>query len=220
MSCAVAVVVPPQIVGVAAVLRRNVRHKAARRLHFVVPRHTSALIRTRTYPTMRAGKASLMNRTLTGASHDGALVSAALRAVRRHRRMTPAEVADRMNMPLRTYQRFEAGEARLNHDHIHRFAAATDSDARAIFFALTIGSPELAWRAADNRLGTVLAIGLQKFDEQLGDAVHDLDTRTLVAAVTRMFDDLANTRPPSDPAAAWLRDGTETLAARRPRPGR
>ena len=43
---------------------------------------------------------------------DGELLSAAVKAVRKHRGMTTAEVASAMNMALRTYERFESGATR------------------------------------------------------------------------------------------------------------
>lgn len=124
-----------------------------------------------------------------------------------------------MNMPLRTYERFEAGETRLNLDHIHRFSIATRSDPHAILLAVATGSPALARRCADNQFGTILVIALQKFDEAVGDGLGSIEAREAITAVIRMFDDLAE--PASASAAkTWLADGAEALRARRPRPGR
>ncbi|OYW26992.1 MAG: hypothetical protein B7Z51_09470, partial [Methyloversatilis sp. 12-65-5] len=43
---------------------------------------------------------------------------------------------------------FESGATRLNLDHIHRFAAATNSDPYALILSVVIGSSELARRCA------------------------------------------------------------------------
>ena len=59
---------------------------------------------------------------------DGALLAAALKAIRRHRGLRALDVATRMNLSLRTYENFESGRIRINADYIHRFCAATDSD--------------------------------------------------------------------------------------------
>ena len=42
--------------------------------------------------------------------------------------MTTTQVAEAMQMALRTYERFEAGDGRLNIDYVHRFAAATSKN--------------------------------------------------------------------------------------------
>lgn len=151
---------------------------------------------------------------------DADLLSQTLKAVRKHRAMSPREVAAAMNMATRTYQRFEAGTNRLNIDYIHRFARATRSDPHAIMMAVWIGSPDHARRACDNQLGTILTVALRNFDDTVGDDIRRLDSRTLVAAIVAMFEDLATTLAPTDPARAWLKQGTEDLAARRPGPGR
>lgn len=151
---------------------------------------------------------------------DSALLSRALRTVRIHRRMSPKAVATAMNLALRTYQRFEAGETRLNLDHIHRFAAATRSDPHAILMAVAIGSPEHARHACDNQLDTILTVAMREFDERLGERVRELDSRTIIAAVVAMFEGLEETLGPDDPARAWLDRGENDLTARRPKPGR
>lgn len=125
-----------------------------------------------------------------------------------------------MNMALRTYERFEAGETRLNLDHIHRFATATRSDAHAILLAVATGSPELARRCADNQLGTILLIALQRFDMTMGDAIQTLEAREVIAAVMGMFEGLGATKAKADSAADWIAQGASDLQQRRPRPGR
>lgn len=151
---------------------------------------------------------------------DGALLSAAVKAVRKHRGMTTAEVADAMNMALRTYERFEAGATRLNLDHIHRFAAATNSDPYALILSVVIGSSELARRCADNKMATILTVAIQRFDQTIQDRLMDLDARTLITAITGMFDTLLDGDETSDQAQAWLQTGAAELFAKRPKPGR
>ncbi len=150
---------------------------------------------------------------------DGALLSAAVRAVRKDRGMTSVQVARAMNIALRTYQRFEAGETRLNLDHIERFARATTSDPHALLLSVMIGSPAFALRCRDNRMATILTIALEKFDTKHGDRLRHLDIRALVAAVTSMFDGLEASMNHGD-AEAWLVEGSETISSKRPTPGR
>jgi transcriptional regulator with XRE-family HTH domain len=151
---------------------------------------------------------------------DGELLSAAVKAVRRHRGLTTAEVAAAMNMALRTYERFESGATRLNLDHVHRFAAATNSDPYALILAVVIGSPEFARRSADNKMATILTIAVQRFDRTIQDRLLDLDARTLITAVTGMFDTLLDGDETSEQAQAWLQTGAAELLAKRPKPGR
>ncbi|MGV9006062.1 MAG: helix-turn-helix domain-containing protein [Brevundimonas sp.] len=151
---------------------------------------------------------------------DGELLSAAVKAVRKHRGMTTAEVANAMNMALRTYERFESGATRLNLDHIHRFAAATNSDPYALILSVVIGSPELARRCADNKMATILTVAIQRFDRTIQDRLLDLDARTLISAVTGMFDTLLDGNETSEQAQEWLQSGAAELLATRPKPGR
>ncbi|MEN5168679.1 helix-turn-helix transcriptional regulator [Brevundimonas pondensis] len=153
-------------------------------------------------------------------NHDGALLSAAIRAVRRLRGMSSRDTAEAMHMPLRTYQRFESGETRPNLDHIHRFARATRSDPHALVMAVAIGAPELAVRTVENHLATIITVGLQTFNRTQGDRIADLDVRTVVGAVTAMFDRLAEAGASQSEARAWIRTGQNALAEARPKPGR
>lgn len=151
---------------------------------------------------------------------DGQLLSAAIKGVRKLRGLTTREVAARMNMSLRSYQRFEAGTTRFNLDHIHRFANATQSDPYAIINAVAIAAPGFAIDSADNKLGTILTVGVEKFYESHGVRIADLDTRTLVGAVTALFDRLAQAIVHPDPTKTWLDTGRAALTAKRPKPGR
>jgi transcriptional regulator with XRE-family HTH domain len=151
---------------------------------------------------------------------DGDLLSAAVKAVRKHRGMTSAEVAAAMNMALRTYERFEAGATRFNLDHIHRFAAATSSDPYAIVWSVMIGAPEFARRSADNKMATILTVAVQRFDRSVQDRLLDMDARTLISAVTGMFDTLLEDDEQGEQARAWLQRGGADLAQARPKPGR
>ena len=134
-----------------------------------------------------------------------AVLSASLRQIRAHRGLRTVEVAQAMNMALRSYEHFEAGAGRINLERIHRFAEVTDSDPHGILAALALGSPAFALRCADNKLATILAVALQEFDEEMGDAIADLDALTLINAFTRALKDLAaqSVRKEAE-AQAWL----------------
>ena len=152
--------------------------------------------------------------------HDGQLLSAAVKLVRKSRGMSSREVATGMNISLRTYQRFEAGANRLNLDHIHRFARATSSDPYAVLMAVMIGSPTFALSAADNMLATILIVGVQNLEKAVGSRIAELDTRSLVGAVAALFDSFSDQILARDPSAEWLTRGRQELVDRRPKPGR
>jgi len=155
------------------------------------------------------------------AQTDGKLLGAALRAIRRRRGLTAKQVAEAMNMPLRTYEFFEGGGGRTNLDYIHRFAAATDSDPYALLMGLGIGSTEFARRCADNKLMLIFMIALQEFDVAMGDRILGLDPRRLIEGFTEAFRTLdAESRDHKDAAETWIEAGREQLSARRPKPGR
>lgn len=140
-------------------------------------------------------------------------LSAALRLIRARRRIKTADLARSMNMALRSYEHFEAGGGRVNLERIHAFAEATESDPHGILAALALGSPEFALRTADNKLMTILMVALQEFDEEIGDAVAELDARDIINVFTKAFRDLALQSVRRDSAArAWLEARVGRLA--------
>ncbi|GAD60281.1 transcriptional regulator, Cro/CI family [Brevundimonas abyssalis TAR-001] len=119
-----------------------------------------------------------------------------------------------MNMPPRSYEHFESGAGRVNLEHLHRFAKATDSDAHALIACLALGSPEFALRCADNKLMTILMVALKELDRDYGDTIAALDVRTLVNAFTHVLEqigDLAQRR--EQDARGWLEAGVEHLTS-------
>ena len=86
--------------------------------------------------------------------------------------------------------------------------------------AVAIGSPEHARRCAENQMGSIYTIGLEQFDHLLGDDIRNLDSRTIIAAIVRMFEELAKALREGDPARDWIEKGSANLRAKRPKPGR
>src|ERR1700722_11613881 len=117
----------------------------------------------------------------------GRHLATALRAIRRSRGLSTAQMAVLMEMDRRNYANFEAGKGRLNLVRILRFAEVTDSDAWAILAGVLMGSPRLARDAADNKLVTVFLILLAEFDGQLGEGVRSLDTAEIVSVFREAF---------------------------------
>lgn len=150
---------------------------------------------------------------------DDARMSAAIKRVRLRRGFSTQEVADRMNITLRTYQRFEAGRMASNLDLMHRFAKATDSDPHALWFGVAIGSADLAPNSADNQFVTVLVSATHRFEARYGERIARLSTRAIIDAVTALYDRLGREIEEKS-AKDWLKESEQSLAAVRPRPGR
>ncbi len=133
------------------------------------------------------------------------ILAVALRLIRLHRRMKPAEVADRMGIAKRTYEHFEAGKGAINLERIHRFADATDSDPYAIIDCMALGSPEFALRCADNKAMVAWRVITQEFNTEVGDAIMELETASIINAFTKTLKDLAMQAVRRDDVAkAWL----------------
>jgi transcriptional regulator with XRE-family HTH domain len=120
-----------------------------------------------------------------------AYLSRALKAVRRRRGLSAAEMARAVGMPLRSYQHFEAGRTRINTDRVHEIARILNADPYAILAAVDLGSPEFAVRAADNKLMTIILMALRDFDATAADLIAQLDARILTTTFERVFLDLA-----------------------------
>lgn len=149
-------------------------------------------------------------------SHDdlsqAALLSRALRSIRRERRLRASEVARAMDMPLRSYEHFEAGRGRLDLERLQRFADATDSDPFAIIACLMLKEPEFAVRAADNKLMIVFMLALRDFNENLGDDIAFIGPGVFVGAFRRVFQDLSDyVRKRDLSAEEWLTEQSKTL---------
>lgn len=122
---------------------------------------------------------------------DATTLSRALKAVRRLRNMTGAEVASGMNISVRTYERFESGQTRMNLEYLHRFAEVTDSDFYALLCAATFGTADFAVHCADNQLAAVLASGLRNLIEACGPDLAALSTRDIIETMQPMFEALS-----------------------------
>lgn len=135
-------------------------------------------------------------------------LSRALKGVRRHRKLTVLQVANRMGMRKRTYEYFEGGKGGLRLDRVEGFAQATDSDAHAILISALIGAPDLAPACAETKAITILLSTLGRVESDLSGALVDLTARDLTSAFGSAFTDLiaagqerqALRRPTSDGA--------------------
>ncbi len=138
---------------------------------------------------------------LTGA----ALLSQAMRTIRRQRGMRSSDIAARMGMPLRSYEHFESGRGRVSYERLLAFADATDSDPFALIAALALDSPEFPVRTADNKLMLILMLALRDLNEELGEDIVYLEAKTLIGAFTRVSRELVeHVRKRDTFAETWL----------------
>lgn len=118
------------------------------------------------------------------------VLAKAVRGIRRKRDLKTVEVAERMGLPLRTYELFEGGGGRLSADRIRQFAEATDSDPFAIMLSITFGDAEFAISCADTKLALIMVMHLQGFFEDRGPDLAYLDPPNIIVAFERVFKDL------------------------------
>jgi transcriptional regulator with XRE-family HTH domain len=118
------------------------------------------------------------------------ILAKAVRGIRRKRDLKSSEVAERMGLPLRTYELFEAGGGRLSFDRVRKFAEATDSDPFAIILSMAFGDAGFAIACADIKLTLILAMHLQGFFEDRGADLAYLDPPNIIGAFERVFKEL------------------------------
>ncbi|WP_380879396.1 Cro/Cl family transcriptional regulator [Sphingomonas sp. DBB INV C78] len=136
-----------------------------------------------------------------------AMLSRAMRDIRRERRLRAVDVAERMGMPLRSYEHFESGRGKLSLERLFAFAEATRSDPFALVAAMLLGSPEFAQRCADNKLMQVAILSLKELNEELGDDLVYLETGKLIGGFTRLVKELVqDVRGRDTFAEQWLAD--------------
>jgi transcriptional regulator with XRE-family HTH domain len=146
-----------------------------------------------------------------------AIIAAAMKAIRKDRRMRPAEVARALGMPLRSYEHFESGRGKITYDRIVKFAAVTNSDPVAIIAAIPLQSPAFAMNCADNKLMTIVMIAMCELHEELGEDLIYLEPRTLIGALTRVTKELVeHVRKRDVFAETWLEQKAVKVAGAAP----
>lgn len=138
-----------------------------------------------------------------------ALLSKALREIREDRRLRIADMARLMGMSASAYDRFEAGNTRLDIDDLLRFAEVTDSDPFGILAGVLLKAPEFGVRTADNKLMAIFMLALRDFHAELRDDIALIEPRLLVGAFRRVFEDLREQVRSRDLSAeTWLETAT------------
>lgn len=138
---------------------------------------------------------------------DAQLLSQAMRAIRKARRLRPTEMARLLDMPVRSYEHFEAGRGKISWDRIVRFGHATDSDPVALLAVLAVGKPEFALHCADNKLMTILMLAMGELEDELGADIALLSSANMVGAFTRIVKELVESVRKRDTfAEQWLEE--------------
>lgn len=110
-----------------------------------------------------------------------------------------------MDMPVRSYEHFEAGHGRMTYGRLVRFAEATNSDPVALLSVAAIGSAEFAQRCADNKLMQIVMIALSELNDDLGEDIVYLESGAIIGGMTRLCKDLAeHVRKRDTFAETWL----------------
>jgi transcriptional regulator with XRE-family HTH domain len=145
-----------------------------------------------------------MTSTARSRERDAAL-SSVLKALRLQRRMTVQQVAERMGLEKRTYERFEAGEGELKVERIFSFAQATDTDPYALLASVRLGSADFAVACADNKLALLFVAHARDLFEREGGDLRLLQPQPIVEvlafACARLGAELEDLRAL---AAKWL----------------
>lgn len=132
-------------------------------------------------------------------------LSCVLKAIRNHRRLTVQQVADRMALNKRTYERFEAGEGFLKVARIFAFATATDSDPYALWASVKLGAPDFALACIDSKLVLMFVAHARELFLKEGGDLANLQAAPIVEALTVAFTMLSAELERSRAAARrWL----------------
>lgn len=135
------------------------------------------------------------------------LVSAAIKRIRLMRRMRSSEVADAMELSVRTYEHFEAGRGKLTYSRISRFARATNSDPVAIFASIPLRSADFALGCIDNKLMTVVMTCMRELDQELGEDISRLPVSVLVATFDKLSKELiSHVKRRDEYAEKWMQE--------------
>lgn len=154
-----------------------------------------------------------------GEIKHNAILAAAMKAIRKDRRMRPAEVARAIGMPLRSYEHLEGGRGKITYERIAQFAEATNSDAVAILATIPLQSPDFAVNCADNKLMTILMIAMCELHDELGEDITYLEPRVIIGAFTRITKELIeHVRKRDVFAETWLEEKVTKVAGATPLP--
>ena len=121
----------------------------------------------------------------------GEIVSQAMRAIRKKRGLSIADVADAMGMRPRTFEEFESGRGPITHERLFAFADATDSDPFALMLCAIFGGAALAVDSADTKLVMIMVMHLEDFVEREQGDIAFLEPLNIIGGFDWVFRDLS-----------------------------
>ena len=121
---------------------------------------------------------------------EQAVLAQILKAIRKRRGLTVAEVVDAMDIGIRAYSNFEAGRGKLSVSKIRRFSEITNADFHAIMIAREIRSPSFALRCLEHHYMSMLVVQIGEFDARTQDSFTNLDPRILFGLTRDYFETL------------------------------
>lgn len=114
-----------------------------------------------------------------------ATLSRILKLFRTRAGLRSVDAAKLMNKGHRTYQRWESGYYGVELEEVHRFAEIVNTDPWGIIFAVEFGSVDFAVDTANNNAASLLLVALRRFHRQSGQAIRQLDPRSLLLTYAR-----------------------------------
>jgi len=142
-----------------------------------------------------------------------AVFAQAVKGIRRKRDLKAHEVAQRMGLPVRTYELFETGGGSLSSDRIRKFAEATDSDPFALVLSVVFGDAEFAISCANAKLAMIIVMLLGEFFEEHSSDLRFLDPTAFIKAFRRAFDELGSSLDEGEAfLQRWFEDRTSLIS--------
>ena len=126
------------------------------------------------------------HRSLEVGNESGVLTQS-LRAIRKKRGLTAAQVASGMGMRLRTYEEFEGGRGPQTTDRIFAFADVADCDPFAIILGAIFGLTDFALDCADTKLCLIMMMHLEEFAGREAGDINYLEPPHLIGGFARLF---------------------------------
>lgn len=113
-----------------------------------------------------------------------------LRRLRRRRGMTAADMAEALDVDIRTYERLAAGRTQLDLPRIRALADALNADPLGLAAALLTGRPGAALAAADAKPLLILALALDRLSTRQVELLAGVPATAVVAACDRLVSEL------------------------------
>ncbi|MGF7151623.1 transcriptional regulator with XRE-family HTH domain [Sphingomonas zeicaulis] len=113
-----------------------------------------------------------------------------LKAIRRARGLSAADVATRMGMPLRTYEQFESGTKRVSFDRIKLFAEVTNADPYGIIYGVMFRSVDFGVASSETKMAAIMMMVLGEFVAERQDQLAYLEPTAIITAFQHAVDDL------------------------------